>query len=161
MCWLIFMVGVVINNTLLTAHLSECVSLRENSPDTRGSWVLTMPASDLTTVPCSLVCDGQTSPHTPRLVVSHSTCPSLSSSPHAHSFVLGSTAAINIMSGFDPPIDPAHGHPIYTCLGQDPIVSKGSFDPLGAAPKEPYNRKRGQTKRPGNVLTRNVLMRIR
>jgi hypothetical protein len=29
----------------------------------------------------SLVCDGQTSPHMPRLVVPHSTCPSLSPSP--------------------------------------------------------------------------------
>ena len=34
--------------------------------------------------------DGQTlNPHRPRLVVSHSTCPPLSSSPHAHSFVIG------------------------------------------------------------------------
>jgi hypothetical protein len=33
--------------------------------------------------------DGQTHPHRPRLVVSHSTCPPLSSSPHAHSFVTG------------------------------------------------------------------------
>jgi hypothetical protein len=41
----------------------------------------------------SLVCGGQPSPHKPRLVVSHSTCPPLSSSPHAHSFVLG-TAVI-------------------------------------------------------------------
>jgi hypothetical protein len=40
------------------------------------------------------VCGGQASPHKPRLVVSHSTCPPLSSSPHAHSFVLG-TAVIN------------------------------------------------------------------
>jgi hypothetical protein len=39
----------------------------------------------------SLVCGGQPSPHKPRLVVSHSTCPPLSSSPHAHSFVLGTT----------------------------------------------------------------------
>jgi hypothetical protein len=44
--------------------------------------------------PHSLVCGGQPSPHKPRLVVSHSTCPPLSSSPHAHSFVLG-TAVIN------------------------------------------------------------------
>jgi hypothetical protein len=44
--------------------------------------------------PRSLVCGGQASPHKPRLVVSHSTCPPLSSSPHAHSFVLG-TAVIN------------------------------------------------------------------
>jgi hypothetical protein len=42
----------------------------------------------------SIVCGGQPSPHEPRLVVSHSTCPPLSSSPHAHSFVLGS-AVIN------------------------------------------------------------------
>jgi hypothetical protein len=41
--------------------------------------------------PCSLVCGGQRSPHKPRLVVSHITCPPLSSSPHAHSFVLGTT----------------------------------------------------------------------
>jgi hypothetical protein len=46
----------------------------------------------------SLVCGGQPSPHTPRLVVSHSTCPPLSSSPHAHSFVLG-TAVINTTGG--------------------------------------------------------------
>jgi hypothetical protein len=42
----------------------------------------------------SLVCGGQPSPHKPRLVVSHSTCSPLSSSPHANSFVLG-TAVIN------------------------------------------------------------------
>ena len=39
--------------------------------------------------PRSLVRDGQTHPHRPRLVVSHSTCPPLSSPPHAHSFVIG------------------------------------------------------------------------
>jgi len=39
--------------------------------------------------PRSLVCDEQTHPHRPRLVVSHSTCPPLSSSPHANSFVIG------------------------------------------------------------------------
>jgi hypothetical protein len=33
--------------------------------------------------PRSLVCGGQPSPHKPRLVVSHSTCPPLSSSPRA------------------------------------------------------------------------------
>jgi hypothetical protein len=42
----------------------------------------------------SLVCGGQPSPHKPWLIVSHSTCPPLSSSPHAHSFVFG-TAVIN------------------------------------------------------------------
>ena len=39
------------------------------------------------------MCGGQTSPQKPRLAVSHSTCPPLSS-PNAHSFVLG-TAVIN------------------------------------------------------------------
>ena len=38
--------------------------------------------------------DGQTSPHRPRLVVSRSTCPPLSPSPHANSFIRG-TAVIN------------------------------------------------------------------
>jgi hypothetical protein len=44
--------------------------------------------------PRSLVRDGQTSPHRPRLVVSRSTCPPLSPCPHANSFVVG-TAVIN------------------------------------------------------------------
>jgi hypothetical protein len=39
--------------------------------------------------PRSLVRDEQTHPHRPRLVVSHSTCPPLSSSPHANRFVIG------------------------------------------------------------------------
>jgi hypothetical protein len=38
--------------------------------------------------------DGQTSPRRPRLVVSRSTCPPLSPSPHGKSFVIG-TAVIN------------------------------------------------------------------
>jgi hypothetical protein len=38
--------------------------------------------------PRSLVRDGQTSPHRPRLVISHSTCPPLSPSPHANSFTI-------------------------------------------------------------------------
>ena len=41
--------------------------------------------------------DGQTSPHKPRLVVPHSTCPSLSPSPPAHSFIIG-PAVINTHS---------------------------------------------------------------
>ena len=45
-------------------------------------------------LPHSLVRDRQASPHRPRLVVSHSTCPPLSPSPHANSFVIG-TAVIN------------------------------------------------------------------
>ena len=44
--------------------------------------------------PRSLVRDGQTSPHRPRLVVSRSTCPPLTPSPHANSFIIG-TAVIN------------------------------------------------------------------
>jgi hypothetical protein len=44
--------------------------------------------------PRSIACGGQTSPHKPRLVVSHTTCSPRSSSPHAHTFVLG-TAVIN------------------------------------------------------------------
>jgi hypothetical protein len=48
--------------------------------------------------PRCLVCGGQPSPHKPRLVVSHSTCPPLSSSPHAHSFVIG-PAVINTHTG--------------------------------------------------------------
>ena len=55
----------------------------------------------------SLVCGGQPSPHKPRLVVSHSTCPPLSSSPHAHSFVIG-PAVINthIFTRSDPSKNP-------------------------------------------------------
>ena len=45
-------------------------------------------------LPRHYVCGGQTSPHKPQLVVSHSTCPPRSSSPHAHSFV-SVTAVIN------------------------------------------------------------------
>jgi len=44
--------------------------------------------------PRSLVRDGQTSPHRPRLIVSRSTCPPLSSPPLANSFVIG-PAVIN------------------------------------------------------------------
>jgi hypothetical protein len=44
--------------------------------------------------PRSLVRDGQTSPHRPRFVVSRSTCPPLSPSPLANSFIIG-TAVIN------------------------------------------------------------------
>ena len=45
--------------------------------------------------PRSLVRDGQTSPHRPWLVVSRSTCPPLSPSPHANSFIIG-TAVLNV-----------------------------------------------------------------
>ena len=58
--------------------------------------------------PCSLVRDGQTSPLRPRFVVSRSTCPLLSPSPHANSFVIG-TAVINTHgsgSGFPAAVRP-------------------------------------------------------
>jgi hypothetical protein len=48
--------------------------------------------------PRSLVRDGQPSPHRPWLVVSRSTCPPLSPSPHANSFIKG-TAVINTHGG--------------------------------------------------------------
>ena len=64
-------------------------SLRTRSPSS-----LHPPFTHYPFPPRSLVCGGQTSPHKPRLVVSHSTCSPRSSSPHAHSFVLG-TAVIN------------------------------------------------------------------
>jgi hypothetical protein len=69
----------------------------------------------------SLVCGGQPSPHKPRLVVSHSTCPPLSSSPHAHSFVLGS-AVINT----------------------HPRMTKTSFDTLTGKATQPYDDGRVQ-----------------
>jgi len=49
--------------------------------------------------PRSLVRDEQTHPHRPRLVVSHSTCPALSSSPPANSFVIG-PAVINTHTSY-------------------------------------------------------------
>jgi hypothetical protein len=45
--------------------------------------------------PRSQVLDGQTSPLRPRLVVSRSTCPPLSPSPHANSFVIGTAVCYN------------------------------------------------------------------
>ena len=47
---------------------------------------------------------GQTSPHKPRLVVSRSTCPPLSSSPHAHSFAGGTVVINNNKKGTKPHI---------------------------------------------------------
>ena len=48
--------------------------------------------------PRSLVRDGQTSPHKPLLVESHSTCPPLFPSPHASSFEIGPAVIINNFS---------------------------------------------------------------
>ena len=64
------------------------------SPRTRSPSSLHPPFTHYSFSPRSLVCGGQTSPHKPLLVVSHSTCSARSSSPRAHSFVLG-TAVIN------------------------------------------------------------------
>jgi hypothetical protein len=64
------------------------------SPRTRSPSSLLPPFTQYSFSPCSLVCGGQTSPHKPRFLVSHSTCSPQSSSPHSHSFVLG-TAVIN------------------------------------------------------------------
>jgi hypothetical protein len=47
--------------------------------------------------PRSLVRDGQTSPHRPRLVASRSTCPPLSPFPLSNSFIIG-TAVINTVT---------------------------------------------------------------
>jgi hypothetical protein len=88
---------------------SSQISGVEDQPQCRGLWHSGSPsARSLSRSPAppppsftqspsplrSLVRDGQTSPHRPRLVVSRSTCPPLSPSPHANSFIIG-TAVIN------------------------------------------------------------------
>ena len=65
-----------------------------SSPHTRSPSSLHPPFTHYSFSPRSLVCGGQTSPHKPRLVVSHSTCSPRSSSPHAHSFVLGTAVIV-------------------------------------------------------------------
>jgi hypothetical protein len=72
----------------------QCLRLRHRStPNARSlSHSPSAPPPSFTQSPYpprSLVRDEQTHPHRPRLVVSHSTCPPLSSSPHANSFVIG------------------------------------------------------------------------
>jgi len=74
-------------NMAFTARPWDWVQLH-TSPRTRPPSSRHPPFTHYPFPPRSLVCGGQTSPHKPRLVVSHSTCPPLSSSPHAHSFVL-------------------------------------------------------------------------
>ena len=70
----------------------------------------------------TLVRDGQTSPHRPRLVVSLSTCPPLSPSPFANSFIIG-TAVINThtMVGIRSPI----GLVVGSCTSHPGVL--GSF----------------------------------
>jgi hypothetical protein len=66
-----------------TSHPGVLGSIpKREEPGKTGAPCIKVPGS-------SRVPDGQTHPHRPRLVVSHSTCPPLSSSPHAHSFVIG------------------------------------------------------------------------
>ena len=75
----------------------------EDQPQCPGMWHSSNPTRSLShspsppppsfphslSPPRSLVRDGQTSPHRPRLVVSRSTCPPLSSPSRANSFVIG------------------------------------------------------------------------
>jgi hypothetical protein len=68
-----------------TSHPGVLGSIpKREEPGKTGAPCIKVPGSSR--VP---VRDGQTHPHRPRVVVSHSTCPPLSSSPHAHSFVIG------------------------------------------------------------------------
>jgi len=71
----------------------------------------------------SLVRDGQTSPHKPRLVVPHSKCPSLPPSPPAHSFIIG-PAVINthrqLVSYFPCYFPENNTLPLRLCVGRCP-----------------------------------------
>jgi hypothetical protein len=80
------------------------------SPRTRSPSSRHPPSTHHPFPPRSLVCGGQTSPHKPRLAVSHSTCPPLSSSPHAHSFVLGTAIINNNNRHSGEARAPSHGH---------------------------------------------------
>jgi hypothetical protein len=81
----------------------------EDQPHCRGMWHSSRPSArslsrspspsppsftQSPSPPRSLVRDGQTSPHRPRLVVSRSTCPPLSPSPLANSFIIGTAVTI-------------------------------------------------------------------
>ena len=81
----------------------------EDQPQCRGMWHSGSPSArscsrspspsppsftQYSSPPRSLVRDGKTSPLRPRLVVSRGTCPPLSPSPYANSFVIG-TAVVN------------------------------------------------------------------
>jgi hypothetical protein len=82
--------------------------------------------------PRSLVRDyGQTSPLRPRLDVSRSTCPPLSPSPHANSFVIG-TAVIN-----------THTKTImfFKLPGPPPVVNSGTFFVFESQSHHKYKKK--------------------
>jgi hypothetical protein len=81
----------------------------EDQPQCRGMWHSSRPSArslsrspsppppsftQSPSPPRSVVRDGQTSPHKPRLVVSRSTCPPLSPSPLANSFIIGTEVII-------------------------------------------------------------------
>ncbi len=72
--------------------------------------------------PRSLVRDGQTSSHRPRLVVSRSTCPPFPPPPSANSFVIG-TAVINTHT-------PQHSVRRLPGSGQVPCTSWRNFAPF-------------------------------
>ncbi len=67
----------------------------------RTSLLLPLLLSHNLPLPRSLVRDGQTTPHRPRLVVSRSACPPISPPPHATSFVLGPAVINTHASGIE------------------------------------------------------------
>jgi hypothetical protein len=84
---------------------SKAAALRINLNARSFSRSPSPPPSSFTQYPSpprSLVRDGQTSPLRPRLVVSRSTCPALSPSPHANSLVIG-TAVMKTHTRKNPP----------------------------------------------------------
>jgi hypothetical protein len=99
----------------------QCRGLRHSSPPSARSFSRSHsshppPFTHYPFPPRSLVRDGQTSPLRPRLVVSRSTCPPLSPSPHANSFVIG-TAVINTNNY------KSHGIPRVPGLGWSSLVA--------------------------------------
>ena len=81
-------IGLVVGSCTSHPGVSSSIPKREE-PGKTGAPCVKVPGSSR--VPGR---DGQTHPHRPRLVVSHSTCSPLSSSPPANSFVIG-LAVIN------------------------------------------------------------------
>jgi len=96
-------------NSTLWRRRTRCARSFSRSPSPRHP-----PLPQYLFSPRSLVCGGQTSPHKPRLVASHSTCPPLSPSAHAHSFVIGTVVNIRIYGE----------HPAYV-LARAPCVYLG------------------------------------
>jgi hypothetical protein len=107
--------GIGFTGTLLLAHAPLLLS-------TLLSHTIPFPHSR------SLVCGGQTSPHKPRLVVSHSTCSPQSSSPHTHIFVLGTAVINNNSFIIGTAVINTHqqrvmGSLVYTVLGSSSLVA--------------------------------------